>query len=92
MFIFYTGVSQLVVAINKMDTVNWTQNRYLEIASKLSVFLKQAGFKEADIQYIPCSGLNGVNLVKPVSTSDIPEFSWYTGKPLIREIGKATVT
>jgi len=80
------GVSQLVVAINKMDTVNWTQNRYLEIASKLSVFLKQAGFKEADIQYIPCSGLNGVNLVKPVSTSDIPEFSWYTGKPLIREI------
>ena len=80
-----SGVSQLVVAINKMDTVNWNQNRYLDIARKLSVFLKQAGFKEADIQYIPCSGLNGINLVKHVT--DIPEFSWYTGNPLIKEIG-----
>ena len=79
-------MSQLVVAINKMDTVNWSQNRFLEIARKLSVFLKQAGFKESDIQYIPCSGLIGANLVK--SPTDIPELSWYTGKPLISEIGK----
>ncbi|XP_067935703.1 HBS1-like protein isoform X3 [Watersipora subatra] len=78
------GVSQLVVAINKMDTVNWSQTRFLEIASKLSVFLKQTGFKDADIQYIPCSGLNGVNIVKPAT--NLPAFSWYTGKPLIQEI------
>lgn len=80
-------MSQLVVAINKMDTVGWSQPRYLEIASKLSVFLKQAGFKDGDIEFIPCSGLNGVNLVRPAA-ADIPEFRWFTGKPLITELGR----
>jgi len=69
-----------------MDTVNWSQQRFLEIANKLSTFLRQAGFREGDVSFIPCSGLNGVNLVKPVT--DIPEFSWYTKTPLITEIGQ----
>lgn len=69
-----------------MDTVKWSQPRFLEIANKLTVFLKQAGFKDTDIRFVPCSGLNGINLVKPAT--DIPEFSWYTGNTVIKEIGK----
>ena len=69
-----------------MDTVGWSQPRFLDIATKLSTFLKQAGFKESDVRYVPCSGLNGVNLAK--KSDSIPEFNWYTGSPLIEEIGR----
>jgi translation elongation factor EF-1alpha len=33
------GVSQLVVAVNKLDTVNWAHSRFKEIQDKLRVFL-----------------------------------------------------
>lgn len=40
-FVFvYSGVSQLVVAVNKMDTVEWSQERYNEITKKLGQFLQ----------------------------------------------------
>lgn len=80
------GVSQLVVVINKMDTVNWSKERFDEIVSKLKVFLRQAGFKDTDTTYIPCSGMTGQNLVKPPTESEL--LSWYTGPTLITVIGK----
>ena len=39
------GVTQLAVAINKLDTVGWSEDRFNEIVGKLGQFLKQAGFK-----------------------------------------------
>ena len=33
------GVSQLVVAVNKLDTVSWSQQRFTEVRDKLKVFL-----------------------------------------------------
>jgi elongation factor 1 alpha-like protein len=59
------GVSQLVVAVNKLDTVAWSHERFDEIVNKLRLFLKQVGFKEADVTYVPCSGFTGDNLTKP---------------------------
>lgn len=81
------GVSQLGVVVNKLDTVNWSKERFDEIVSKLKVFLRQAGFKEADVTYIPCSGLTGENLVKP--SSDDALVSWYSGPTLIEVIGES---
>ena len=46
------------VAVNKLDTVKWSQERFEEIVGKLKQFLKQVGFKEADVRYVPCSGDN----------------------------------
>ena len=70
------GVSQLCVAINKLDTVDWDQDRFNNIRDKLKVFLtKQAGFKEMDLSFIPCSGLTGENLTKPASSPQLT--SWY---------------
>lgn len=57
------GVSQLVVAVNKMDMCDWSKERFYDICKKLGSFLtKQVGFKEADIMFVPCSGLVGENL------------------------------
>ncbi|KAM6082632.1 HBS1-like protein isoform 2-T2 [Chlamydotis macqueenii] len=78
------GVTQLAVAVNKMDQVNWQQERFLEITSKLGQFLKQAGFKESDVAYIPTSGLGGENLVTRCQSSDLTQ--WYKGKCLLEQI------
>ncbi|KAM6905794.1 HBS1-like protein [Lycodopsis pacificus] len=78
------GVTQLAVAVNKMDQVNWQQERFREIISKLGHFLKQAGFKESDVFYIPTSGLSGENLVTRSSVSQLT--CWYSGPSLLEQI------
>ncbi|XP_026174975.1 HBS1-like protein isoform X2 [Mastacembelus armatus] len=78
------GVTQLAVAVNKMDQVNWQQERFQEIISKLGHFLKQAGFKESDVYYIPTSGLSGENLATRGSVSQLT--SWYSGPSLLEQI------
>ncbi|CAL7935325.1 unnamed protein product [Xylocopa violacea] len=76
------GVSQLAVVINKLDTVDWSKERFNEIVSKMSVFLKQAGFKD-NVTFVPCSGLIGENIV----TEPKPPLSnWYTGPTLVNVI------
>ncbi|RMZ95542.1 HBS1 isoform X1, partial [Brachionus plicatilis] len=59
------GINQLIVAVNKMDMCDWSESRFLDIHKKLSNFLiKQVGFKETDLMFVPCSGLQGENLSK----------------------------
>ncbi|XP_052866001.1 protein HBS1 [Anopheles cruzii] len=78
------GVNQLGVVINKLDTVGWSKERFDEIVSKLKVFLKQAGFRESDVTYIPCSGLTGENLVKDPTDPTLTQ--WYKGPTLLKVI------
>uniref|UniRef100_W5NH94 HBS1-like protein n=1 Tax=Lepisosteus oculatus TaxID=7918 RepID=W5NH94_LEPOC len=78
------GVTQLAVAVNKMDQVNWQKDRFQEIHAKLSQFLKQAGFKDSDVSFIPTSGLSGENLT---TRSEVPELTaWYKGSCLLEQI------
>ncbi|KAJ3327606.1 HBS1-like protein [Blyttiomyces sp. JEL0837] len=77
------GVSQLIVAINKLDTVDWSQSRYTDIMQQLLNFLVTAGFKAEKLTFIPCSGFSGENLLKAKS----PELlSWYTGPTLVEAL------
>uniref|UniRef100_A0A8C6IEQ0 Hbs1-like (S. cerevisiae) n=1 Tax=Mus spicilegus TaxID=10103 RepID=A0A8C6IEQ0_MUSSI len=78
------GVTQLAVAVNKMDQVNWQQERFQEITGKLGHFLKQAGFKESDVAFIPTSGLSGENLTARSQSSDLT--TWYKGMCLLEQI------
>ena len=70
------GVTQLVVAISKLDTVEWSYDRYEEIRNSLSVFLtRHAGFSKPI--FVPVSGFTGENLVKRI------DLSWYDGPCLL---------
>lgn len=80
------GVSQICVAVNKLDNENWSQERFDEIVGKLKVFLKQAGFKDSDVSYVPCSGLTGENLVKPATEEHLVK--WFKGPTLLEVVGK----
>lgn len=76
------------MAINKLDTVNWIQERFKEIENSLKSFLKTVGYKDSDVVYVPCSGLTGENLVKPPNADALK--SWYKGPTLLEAIGKLT--
>ncbi|XP_051172070.1 protein HBS1 [Leptopilina boulardi] len=73
------GVSQLAVVVNKLDTVEWSKERFNEIVNKMSIFLKQVGFRDA-VTFVPASGLSGENIVsKPKEVLA----SWYNGPTLV---------
>ncbi|KEQ99416.1 hypothetical protein AUEXF2481DRAFT_76042 [Aureobasidium subglaciale EXF-2481] len=71
------GVQRIIVAINKMDSMNWAQERFEEIQQQISAFLTTTGFQQKNIAFIPVSGLTGENVV-----NSAPEAaSWYTKSP-----------
>lgn len=74
------GVSQLAVAINKMDdaSTNFSQERYNECKKELESLLKVVGYDTSKIQFVPVSGWQGDNLVK--KSAKMP---WYTGPTII---------
>ncbi|KNG86790.1 translation elongation factor EF-1 subunit [Aspergillus nomiae NRRL 13137] len=77
------GVQRIIVAVNKMDSVQWNKDRYDEIEQQVSAFLTTAGFQAKNIAFVPCSGISGDNVTK---RSDDPNVSWYTGRTLIEEL------
>ena len=72
------GVRQMIVAINKMDTTKYSEKRYLEIKSELSIYLKKVGYNPAKIQFVPISGWVGDNMVD--RSDNMP---WYKGPFLL---------
>ncbi|OQE47367.1 hypothetical protein PENCOP_c001G02677 [Penicillium coprophilum] len=77
------GVQKIVVAVNKMDTVQWDHERFEEIEQQISAFLTTAGFQDTNISFVPCSGVLGDNISR---RTDDPRASWYTGRTLIEEL------
>lgn len=77
------GISQVIVAVNKMDACDYSEERYNEIVEEMKKFLKKTGFKEDQIMYCPYSGFTGDNLTEP-STQD--KFKWYKGKTLLQTL------
>ncbi|KAJ2372078.1 hypothetical protein IW150_004296, partial [Coemansia sp. RSA 2607] len=76
------GVRQLVVAVNKLDCVGWSQGRYAEIVDRLLAFLTGCGYLKDDVRFVPVSGLKGTNLVRRIdddanSTAPAELQAWY---------------
>ncbi len=72
------GVSQIIVAVNKMDLANYKQERYDEIKSEMSRELQKFGYKIDNVKFIPVSGMKGDNLRE--KSENTP---WYDGPTLI---------
>ncbi len=73
------GINQLIVAINKMDAVDYSEARYKEVVEQVSGILKMIGFKPSEIPFIPTSAFHDDNIMK---LSD--KTPWYKG-PAIME-------
>ncbi|KAG9102065.1 Hsp70 suppressor, GTPase facilitates ribosomal subunit dissociation [Ceratobasidium sp. UAMH 11750] len=79
------GVRNLVVAVNKMDMVDYKKLRFDEIQGALFPFLIQAGFNASRIAFVPCAGVSGVNLTK---LDNATLGSWWNGPPLVDYLDK----
>ena len=74
------GIPHLVIAVNKMDLVDWSEDRFLEIRDEIEAFLpKLDAFK--DVKFIPLSALNGDNVVD--ASKHTP---WYGGPTLLSHL------
>ena len=69
-------IPHLVVAVNKMDLVGWSEARFLEIRAQFEEFLPRLDIK--DVKFIPMSALNGDNVVEAS-----PHTPWYVGATLL---------
>ncbi len=69
------GIKNIILAINKMDLVNYDKNIYEKISSEYKLFSKKLNFK--NIQSIPISALKGDNIYKKSKY-----MKWYNDKTL----------
>ncbi|EEB07514.2 elongation factor 1 alpha like protein [Schizosaccharomyces japonicus yFS275] len=75
------SVKGIAVCVNKLDTVDWSYERFIAIKENILDFLvSKVGFKETMVHIVPVSGLSGENLIK----RDEPKLlSWYNGPTLM---------
>jgi len=78
---FTLGVKQIIVGINKMDRVEYSEERYNEIVREVSAFLKKIGYNPKAVPFVPFSGWTGENLTE--TSSMMP---WYKGSSLLQAI------
>jgi len=75
------GIPHIVVAINKMDLVDFSEERFHEIAEEYKAFAKRVNIDLETITMVPVSALNGDNVVEP--SENIP---WYKGDTLLHHL------
>jgi len=68
------GINQMIVAINKMDAVDYDQNRYNEVKEDVKKLLQMVGYKVDEIPFIPSSAYYGDNVYKKSDKTP-----WYDG-------------
>jgi elongation factor 1-alpha len=75
---FTLGVGQMIVALNKMDSCQYSEQRYNDIKEEVSTYLKKVGYKPAKIPFVPISGWVGDNMLE--RSDSMP---WYKGPTLL---------
>ena len=78
------GIRHLVVAINKMDLVDFSEVIYRRIETDFAALVKQVG--NASFVTIPVSALDGDNVVEPSLRTP-----WYTGLTLLEHLEQVSV-
>ena len=79
------GVKQLIVAVNKMDTCKYSEERFNEIKKEVSGYIKKVGYVSEAVAFVPISGWHGDNMLE--STPNMP---WFKGWEIERKSGKAS--
>jgi len=82
---FTLGVKQMIVALNKMDSCQYSESRYNDIKEEVSAYLKKVGYKPAKIHFVPISGWIGDNMIDR-STN----MAWYKGPILLEALDTVT--
>jgi bifunctional enzyme CysN/CysC len=73
------GIRNVVVAVNKMDLVDWSEERFDEICDDYRIFAK--GLPQIDPYFLPMSALLGDNVVDAGGN-----LAWFDGPPLMEHL------
>ncbi|MDZ8117311.1 sulfate adenylyltransferase subunit CysN [Pontiella agarivorans] len=79
------GIKHVVVAVNKMDLVDWSEEKYNEIVKDYNAFVARLGF--SDIHFIPMSALKGDNVVEHSEN-----LSWYDGPTFLHHLENVNIS
>lgn len=74
-------VKDVIVAVNKMDLVDYSEDRYYEIIREFQALAKKSDYEDQNITYIPVSALHGDNVVSGSDNMD-----WYSGESLLSHL------
>ncbi len=75
------GVSQLCIMVNKMDAVDYAEDKFNKTKERMTTLLQQIGFNPEEVPFIPASSLQGDNVAKKSE-----KMSWYTGPTLLEQL------
>jgi elongation factor 1-alpha len=75
------GIAELVVGVNKMDLVDYDEDRFEEVREEVIKLLKQVRFKADDATFIPISAFEGDNIAERSDNT-----SWYDGPTLLEAL------
>jgi len=79
------GIRHVVVAVNKMDLVGWSETVYEQIMRDYNDFVARLGF--SDIHFIPMSALHGDNVVEHGGN-----LAWYDGPTFLHHIESLNIS
>ncbi len=77
------GISQLIIAINKMDLVKYDEAKFNALKKDVSDLIKTVAYKPKDIDFIPISAFEGDNITKASENT-----KWYKGPSLVEALQK----
>lgn len=77
------GVNQLIVVVNKMDLVDYNEEKYNALKEDVSSLIKTVAYKPDQIDFIPISAFEGDNITK--ASENTP---WYKGPSLVDSLNK----
>ena len=78
------GINHIIVCINKMDLLNYSQEVYESIKTRFAALMTRLNV--TNVEYIPTSALNGDNVVE--RSNNMP---WFTGEPLLKRLEELPV-
>ena len=79
------GVDQMVVAINKMDEVGYSKEKFEEVKAEVDKLLKSIGYKDDQLQYVPVSAFNGDNV------KEKGKLDWWDGPTVLEAVNNFKV-
>jgi sulfate adenylyltransferase subunit 1 len=74
-------IKEVVIAINKMDLVDFSEEKYNIIKGEIEYLASKSAYKSQNLTFIPLSALQGDNVV--VASENMP---WYTGKTIMHHL------
>ncbi|MAF37131.1 translation elongation factor EF-1 subunit alpha [archaeon] len=75
------GVGQLVIAVNKMDAVQYKEDTFKKVQEEVTALLKTVNYDPEKVVFVPISAFEGDNVVKKGEN-----MSWYSGPTLAEQL------